>query len=166
MFRTIEDFSSKWKYESAATLKLFSRLSDSALEHRVTPDGRSLRDLAWHIATTLTELPGSAGLAVEGPQHTEPAPAVLSDIVAAYEQASASLTQGVQTEWSNDKLSEPVVMYGETWTYGYALQALCDHQAHHRGQMTVLMRQAGLTVPGIYGPSKEEWAEMGMEAMA
>ncbi len=30
--------------------------------------------------------------------------------------------------------------------------------------MTVLMRQAGLTVPGIYGPSKEEWANLGMEA--
>lgn len=30
--------------------------------------------------------------------------------------------------------------------------------------MTVLMRQAGLTVPGIYGLSKEEWANLGMEA--
>lgn len=30
--------------------------------------------------------------------------------------------------------------------------------------MTVLMRQAGLTVPGIYGPAKEEWATFGMEA--
>jgi len=27
-----------------------------------------------------------------------------------------------------------------------------------------LMRQAGLKVPGIYGPSKEEWALMGMPA--
>jgi uncharacterized damage-inducible protein DinB len=41
---------------------------------------------------------------------------------------------------------------------------LIQHQAHHRGQMTVLMRQAGLPVPGIYGPSKEEWANFGMEA--
>lgn len=30
--------------------------------------------------------------------------------------------------------------------------------------MTVLMRQAGLTVPGIYGPAKEEWAKFGLEA--
>jgi uncharacterized damage-inducible protein DinB len=28
--------------------------------------------------------------------------------------------------------------------------------------MTVLMRQAGLPVPGVVGPSKEEWAAMGM----
>jgi uncharacterized damage-inducible protein DinB len=31
--------------------------------------------------------------------------------------------------------------------------------------MTVLMRQAGLPVPGLYGPSKEEWAAMGMSPM-
>ena len=42
---------------------------------------------------------------------------------------------------------------------------LINHQNHHRGQMTVLMRQAGLTVPGVYGPAKEEWATAGMEAL-
>jgi uncharacterized damage-inducible protein DinB len=29
--------------------------------------------------------------------------------------------------------------------------------------MTVLMRQAGIKVPGIYGPSKEEWEAMGIK---
>jgi uncharacterized damage-inducible protein DinB len=44
------------------------------------------------------------------------------------------------------------------------LGALVGHQTHHRGQMTVLMRQAGLVVPGIFGPAREEWAKMGMPA--
>lgn len=35
-------------------------------------------------------------------------------------------------------------------------------ETHHLGQMTVLMRQAGLNVPGVYGPSKEEWTAYGM----
>ena len=35
---------------------------------------------------------------------------------------------------------------------------------HHRGQMTILMRQAGLLVPGMYGPSKDEWLAFGEEA--
>ena len=30
--------------------------------------------------------------------------------------------------------------------------------------MTVLLRQAGLTVPGIYGPAKEGWAAYGLDA--
>jgi len=37
------------------------------------------------------------------------------------------------------------------------------HQSHHRGQMTVLMRQAGLRVPYIYGPAYEDWVEQGLE---
>lgn len=34
------------------------------------------------------------------------------------------------------------------------------HEIHHRGQLTILMRQAGITVSGLYGPSKEEAAAM------
>ncbi len=41
-------------------------------------------------------------------------------------------------------------------------QILLLHQTHHRGQMTVLMRQAGLPVAGMYGPTKEDWAKYGM----
>ena len=54
-------------------------------------------------------------------------------------------------------------MYGEKWPRGLSLQVLVVHQAHHRGQMTVLMRQAGLEVPGVYGPSREEWTAYGMQ---
>jgi uncharacterized damage-inducible protein DinB len=45
-----------------------------------------------------------------------------------------------------------------------ALRVLIQHEVHHRGQMTVLMRQAGLEVPGVYGPAREEWAACGMPA--
>lgn len=44
------------------------------------------------------------------------------------------------------------------------LSLFIKHLIHHRGQMTVLMRQAGLKVPGVYGPSKEKWSQMGMDA--
>jgi hypothetical protein len=37
-------------------------------------------------------------------------------------------------------------------------------KSRYRGQMTVLMRQAGLKVPVIYGPAREEWQEFGMAA--
>jgi uncharacterized damage-inducible protein DinB len=53
-------------------------------------------------------------------------------------------------------------MYGEKWKRGTTLGVLAMHQAHHRGQATVLMRQAGLKVPGVYGPAREEWSAMGM----
>jgi uncharacterized damage-inducible protein DinB len=61
-------------------------------------------------------------------------------------------------------LNDDISAYGQTWKKGMILKMLNGHQIHHRGQMTVLMRQAGLKVPGVYGPSKEEWAAYGMPA--
>lgn len=55
---------------------------------------------------------------------------------------------------------------GVKWQNGASLRFAVMHQAHHRGQMTVLMRQAGLTVPEIYGPTYESWIEKGMEPLA
>lgn len=56
-------------------------------------------------------------------------------------------------------------MYDETWERVLTLFYLIAHQSHHRGQLTVLMRKAGLPVPGVYGPAREEWAAMGAPAM-
>ena len=55
-------------------------------------------------------------------------------------------------------------MYGEMWAKGKTLGVLVTHQIHHRAQLTIVMRLAGLKVPGVYGPSNEEWAAMGMQA--
>ena len=80
-----------------------------------------------------------------------------------YEKNSATLISQVKNEWKDENLKDEVNMYGEVWKKGSALEALIKHQIHHRGQLTVFMRYAGLKVPGIYGPSKEEWASMNME---
>jgi uncharacterized damage-inducible protein DinB len=39
---------------------------------------------------------------------------------------------------------------------------LIKHQEHHRGQLTVLMRQAGLNVSSVSGPVKEDWAKLNL----
>jgi len=61
-------------------------------------------------------------------------------------------------------MNETIEFIGQTIPNGSLLLFLLQHQSHHRGQMTVLMRQAGLPVPGIYGPAKEEWAQFGLQA--
>ena len=72
----------------------------------------------------------------------------------------------LKEKWTDDTLTESDNMYGEDWQRGTTLAILINHQAHHRGQLTVLMRQAGLSVPGVYGPSKEEWVAYGMEPLS
>jgi len=72
----------------------------------------------------------------------------------------------LKQNWTDEMLNNSEDnMYGEVWKKGQTLIYLLLHQTHHRGQMTVLMRQAGLKVSGIYGPAKEEWEAMGMPAL-
>ncbi len=165
MIHTITEFFADWKNESTATLKVFSALTDASLSQKVYDKGRTLGFLAWHIVLTLGEMGGKAGLNVDAPKESVLVPSKASDIVAAYEKASASLLKEVQTKWTDAMLEEEIDMYGEKWKRGFALDGLIHHEIHHRAQMTVLMRQAGLKVPGCYGPSREEWAQYGMEPM-
>jgi uncharacterized damage-inducible protein DinB len=162
MFRTIQDFLESWTYEREATLKVFRALTDRALTQRVTPEGRSLGRIAWHIVQTLPEMGGRTGLAIQGPSEDEPTPTTVEAISAAFDAAATSLGQQVQESWTDEDLTVEDDMYGEKWMRGKTLGALVNHQTHHRGQMTVLMRQAGVSVPGVYGPSREEWEAYGM----
>ena len=86
----------------------------------------------------------------------------MQEIRRAYEQAGLSVLEAVKSQWTDATLEASDAMYGQMWKRGYTLTALIFHQIHHRGQMTVLMRQAGLPVPGLYGPAREEWAQWGM----
>ena len=164
MYRTIQDFLDDWKRENDATLKVFKNLTDSSLMQKVTPEGRSLGFLAWHIVLSLGEMGDKAGLQVIAPAEDTPEPTSAAVIVSSYENAGASFATEVKNKWNDDMLLEEIEMYGQKWTRGATLAALRTHQIHHRAQMTVLMRQAGLKVPGIYGPSREEWSQMGIPA--
>jgi len=165
MIRSLADFNAAWAYEHEAMMKIFRALTDASLAQRVTPEGRSLGDLAWHIVQTLGEMPQQAALPTEAPSPETPAPSSASRIAEELDKAAQSVTRVVAATWTDANLGDAIPMYGETWKKGDVLSSLILHQAHHRGQMTVLMRQAGLMVPGIYGPSKEEWAAMGMPPM-
>ena len=164
MYRTIKDFTTEWREETKSTLRIFRTLTDSSLGQRVTPEGRSLGFLAWHITLALGEMGERSGIHVVAPEEDAPVPGNAKEIAATYLTAARSIEEEVQKQWTDAALGEEVEMYGEKWKRGFALTSLIRHQTHHRGQMTVLMRQAGLSVPGVCGPSREEWARWGMPA--
>ena len=165
MYRKIEDFVNDWEYEAGETLRLFKQLTDEALNHSFHQDHRTLGRLAWHITYTLAEMMHTAGLPIELIA-SEPETFKAENLVSLYEKEADAVKRVVQRHWVEEDLPESIPMYGDDWAKGAVLSVLIRHQAHHRGQMTVLMRQAGLKVPGIYGPSREEWEAMGMPAMA
>jgi uncharacterized damage-inducible protein DinB len=161
MFRTIADFEASWKTETEATQKTLKALTDASLAQRVTPDGRTLGKLAWHVIQSVPEMLTAAKLPLGHSGTEPPIPAHASEFVAAWDPLSAAALAAVKGNWDDAALLEEIEMYGETWTRGLTLSILINHAIHHRGQMTVLMRQAGLVVPGVYGPAREEWAAYG-----
>jgi uncharacterized damage-inducible protein DinB len=161
MYHTITEFANDWGRDSASTLRLLRLLTDDSLGQKVTPEGRSLGRIAWHITSSIIEMGNIAGLLGDEPPLSDEPPASAAEIADTYERISNALLTAVKTQWTDSTLAEERFMYGEMWKNGFTIQALMGHEIHHRGQMTVLMRQAGLPVVGVYGPSKEEWTQFG-----
>lgn len=162
MLHTIAEFEAIWSPEVEATQKVLKHLTTSSLSQRVDAEGRTLGRLAWHIVTTLAEMMSRTGLALAGPAPDAPVPPTAREIFNAYNEAALSLLDRIRTGWTDASLAVEDDMYGEKWKRAETLRALIFHQIHHRGQMTVLMRQAGVDVPGVYGPARQEWAAYGM----
>jgi uncharacterized damage-inducible protein DinB len=162
MFESIEAFKGAYAGLTAGTHAILAALTDDALAQPVTGDHRTLGRIAWHVATSVGDTGRRMGIAVDGPGPEDPMPARAADILVAYDRATASFGAGVADAWTDDTLRETDDMFGERWSRGFSLFAMVLHEVHHRGQMTVLMRQAGLTVPGVAGPAREDWARWGM----
>lgn len=159
MFHTLQEFYNTWKHESASTISLLERLTDESLDQKIYAEGRTLARLSNHIIETVSELPSKLQLGIEEehPHHT-----TTIGMIENYTSASENLVNAIKNKWTDESLHLKNHMYGEEWKNSFSLWVLVAHQTHHRGQMTVLMRQAGLKVPGLYGPAREEWQAMGM----
>jgi uncharacterized damage-inducible protein DinB len=163
MYRTIEDFKNDWTYESAATFKIIQGLTDESLNKKFNDKVRTPGRLAWHIAGAIPEMMNRTELNIDVIVDNKVVPQTVSEIESAYKKSAGLLIEEVTQKWTDSSLTEKVNMYGEDWEKGKILSVLVTHQIHHRAQLVVLMRMAGLKVHGIYGPANEEWAEMGMD---
>jgi uncharacterized damage-inducible protein DinB len=163
MIRTISDFEHLWSAEIENTQKVFKHLTNESLTQVIHPDVRTLGRLAWHITTTLPEMCGKMGLNLAGPKEHDPIPATAKEILKGYSDAAISLLEEVKKNWKDETLEVVDDMYGEKWKRGASLEGFIKHEIHHRGEMIALMRIAGLAVPGLYGPTREEWAQYGMQ---
>ena len=98
MFRKIDDFLKAWAWDTDSTEKVFKNLTDESLSQRVTPEGRTLGRIAWHIVQTLPEMCNRTGLEVVGPGEDDPVPS------SAAEKSSGS-TSGKPVDESKDSSS-------------------------------------------------------------
>jgi len=164
MYQSLQSFIEEYRLESASTQKVLDALTDASLKQEVAPGYRTLGQLAWHLVHNDEGMLLATGLKFEAPAANNEPPTSASEIAEAYRRVSAALLQALESQWTDASLLDENNMFGQVWPNGVTLYIYLKHEIHHRGQLTILMRQAGLQVPGVYGPSKEEWASMGVEA--
>lgn len=155
MYRTVEDFLQEWQEEAELTKSVIGAVTDEKKNQAIAEGHNTLSWLSWHLATTPAFFAGGVGLELHASADLANEPQSIKEIVETYEAVTAELAKQAST-LSDEALGEQVDFLGAKVARGVVLRKLVNHQIHHRGQMTVLLRQAGLTVPGVYGPTKEQ----------
>jgi uncharacterized damage-inducible protein DinB len=161
MYSNLQQAVQDLQAESAMTQKVLDVLTDASLAQPIVEGHRTLGHLTWHLATSFHSILGQAGLQFDAPTHKSEAPTTAKGIADRYRTASEAAIAAIQAQWTDATLQEQRLMFGGfDWSVSENITLFIRHQAHHRGQLTVLIRQAGLVVPGVYGPSKEEFEAM------
>ncbi|WP_420494205.1 DinB family protein [Macrococcus psychrotolerans] len=155
MFRSKNDFITQYRLEGETTLACIRELTDESLTQAVTELDRTLGELTWHIVQSLGGFAERAGISVEGANYSSSMPETKAEILEEAEKIVNNTLAAYEASLTDENLNDDVDFFGHNLAKGVLLYSNITHLAHHRGQMTVLMRQAGLKVPGIYGPSRD-----------
>ncbi|WP_163183227.1 DinB family protein [Neobacillus sedimentimangrovi] len=163
MYITIADFIREWNWEASLTQKVLEGLTDDSLSQKVYPEGRTLGRIVWHFTTNIPEYLAHFGLKMDEIEYAEKIPTSAKEIVETFKQISSSAAKAIEEQWTDETLKEVQIAFGRKETNAQILMGLIKHIIHHRGQATVLMRQAGIKPFGVYGPPKEDWIHLGVE---
>jgi uncharacterized damage-inducible protein DinB len=163
MYVTIADFIREWNKEALLTQNVLDGLTDDALKQQVYPEGRTLGRIAWHLTTTIPEYLAHFGLKIDGVENAENVPTSAKEMAETFRNVSSYASKVIEEQWTDESLEQIQEAFGRQESNAMILMGLIKHIVHHRGQVTVLMRQAGLKPFGVYGPPKEDWIHLGVE---
>ena len=159
----IDSLLQELEQEAQTTKRVLERVPDAHLAWKPHQKSMSLGQLALHIATVpggvakIAALPGLD----EPPVFVQPSAASAAELVPALDQSVAqarSLLGGMSDQqlmelWTL-KIDGQVVMAMPRMAVLRTI--MLNHWYHHRGQLSVYLRELNVPVPSIYGPSADE----------
>ena len=156
-------FLNAWDREAENTLRLLRALPATQYDFRPDAAGRSLGELAWHLA----ECDAYMSLVIETGQFnlkTKPPnierPRQVEALAPGYERVHHEAVARIRKLTPEDLDRSIPFVTGPTPIRDILWSAILAHSVHHRGQLGLMCRLAGGQVPGLYGPNREETAAM------
>jgi uncharacterized damage-inducible protein DinB len=149
--------------EARTTRRVLERVPDDKLAWRPHPKARTLGELALHVATVpggVAELVASPSPA-QVPDFADPSPKRASELIPALDQGIAKARQVLGDMDDAMLMATWRLMQGEREVFAIPRVALLrsimlNHWYHHRGQLSVYLRELDVAIPSIYGPSADE----------
>jgi uncharacterized damage-inducible protein DinB len=166
----LEMFLSAWERESESTLKLLRALPASQYDFRPDSGGRSMGELAWHLAEGDAYMSygiDSGGFMRDAKPPNIERPRAVEALAPGYERIHREAVARIRKLRSEDLDRAIPFFTGQPTPIRDILWGMIiAHGIHHRGQLTLMCRLAGGQAPGLYGPNREEMAAMRAGASA
>jgi len=159
----LEGFLASWDREAESTMKLLQALPTTQYDFRPDTGGRSLGELAWHLA----EGDAYISYGVERRQFSMDMqvpnierPRTIEALAPEFERVHREAVARIASLSASD-LDRTIDFFTGPMTIREILfSGILAHGIHHRGQLSLMCRLAGGKSPGMYGPNREEMAAM------
>lgn len=155
----IEEFIPLWEYEAGVTRQLLDSIPEGQYDFRPDPEGRSLGELAWHLAeleAIMSSIAVQRDFKTPMPPGSE-RPRTVPELATGYTRIHREAVERVRRIPPEDLDREFPFVGGRAITARQVLRfALLHHLIHHRGQLMMLIRMAGGVPTRVYGPSRED----------
>jgi len=150
--------------EARSTRRVLERVPDDRLGWRPHEKSRTLGQLAWHIAVVpgaVAELVTSPSPAQAPEPRPDPTPAKSAELILALDQSIAKAKKVLGGMDDATLMATWHMMKGDREILAIPRAAMLrsvmlNHWYHHRGQLTVYLRELGVPLPSIYGPTADE----------
>lgn len=148
--------------EAEITKRLLDIIPEGKLTWRPHPKGKSLGELAMHIATlqgAIAELAAPDSIEMSGPPADIEATS-RAEILTAFAESLKKAKEIVGTTDDARAMAEWKLTLGDKvlWAsprIAFWRAILLNHNYHHRGQLSAYLRELDVPLPSIYGPSAD-----------
>jgi uncharacterized damage-inducible protein DinB len=149
--------------EARTTRRVLERIRDDQLGWKPHAKARTLGELAMHVAI----VPGALAQLISSPSpaqignFTDPVPKNTVELLTAHDESIAKAKQVLAGMDDDAVMATWRLMRGERELLAVPRIAMLrsvmlNHWYHHRGQLTVYLKELDVPIPSIYGPSADE----------